>query len=127
MARRNRLLVTATGVRVPGEAGLNVTSTPALPAPMVSFGSPTAVHCDGEAHAIAPKYPLPAIAVGVGVPGEAGLKVTTALPSTAVHWFSAGHEIPHQTPGVLEPAAANVTGVVVPGESGLNVTASISE
>jgi hypothetical protein len=65
--------------------------------------------------------------VGVGVPGEAGLKVTTALPSTAVHWFSAGHEMPDQLPAALELASANATGVVVPGESGLNVTASTSE
>jgi hypothetical protein len=103
---------------------LKVTSTPAPP--MSSFGWPTAVHCDVEAHAIAPTYPPTptAIAVGVGVPGETGLKVTTALPSTAEHWLSAGHEMPHQLPASPEPAPANVTGVVVPGESGLNVTAS---
>ena len=54
--------------------------------------------------------------VGVGVPGETGLKVTSRPRlSTPVHWLLDGHAMP------FSPSLSTVVGVGLPGEVGLNV------
>src|SRR5438067_1421936 len=56
--------------------------------------------------------------VGVGVPGEVGLKVTCCpLSSTAVHWLADGHATPDRM-----LLLSTVAGVGLPGEVGLKVT-----
>ena len=71
-----------------------------------------------DGHATPDRLLVPSIVVGVGVPGEVGLNVTSCpLPSTAVHWLVDGHATPGR---LLVPSI--VVGVGVPGEVGSNVT-----
>ena len=73
------------------------------------------MHCVVDGHATPATE---SIGVGVGVPGEAGLNVTTLpLLATAVHWLTDGHAT-----SVNSAMPSIVDGVGVPGEVGLNVT-----
>ena len=106
-----------TGVGVPGDVGLNVTSAPP---------SSTAVHwvVDGQATPTTCETPLAITAVWRLGPGETGSNVISwldgkgapmALVVTAVHWLVDGHAIAYP------PLWA---GTGVPGEFGSNVTSS---
>jgi hypothetical protein len=62
-----------TGVGVPGEVGLNVTSSPAPTSPSI------AVHwlVEGQAMSTRSAEAALSIVIGVGLPGDVGLKVTS--------------------------------------------------
>jgi hypothetical protein len=105
-------LSTVTGVGLPGDAGLNVSSSP--------FES-TTVHWLVDGHVIAVrKGSLLPMSAGVRLPGDVGSKVTSwPSPSITVHWLTDAHATPMTA---LKPLASTVTRLGFSAEAGLNVS-----
>src|SRR5579875_2184514 len=93
-----------TPVGVPGEAGLNVASSPKTPS--------ITVHCVvvGQAMPVSKGGAPPETSAGVGVPGDAGSKVSSSpVVSIPVHWPADGHarprnDVPGSTTKDVRPA-----------------------